>query len=125
MLACQRPRKRKVEPIKYVDGKEICVQRTASGRREYKKRTNDMWSRQRGICPICTKLMHSWEATFEHEDGRGAGKHDDRIWKKVDICDDSGAVIEVIKTPYNFAVHGMCNSEKGSKRMTLSREGEI
>ncbi len=118
MLACQKPRKRKVEPIQvFSDGRETCNTETAEGAREYKRRTEEMRIRQRELCPICTFYLSKDEATFDHEFPRrmGGGFTDDRIWK----VDEEGN-----KMPLNFAVHGYCNRSKGSQRLVLSRSGE-
>ena len=81
------------------DGKEICDQTTA-GRREYVRRTAAMQERQNNLCAHCGKPMYV--PCFDHENGRGAGKHDDRI--------------EVEGIWQNAALHWTCNSERGSKR---------
>lgn len=89
-------------------GREVC-QDTAEGNREYKRRTMEMRTRQRNICPVCTRFMHEDDTTFDHEipRGHGGGSRDDRIW----IVDEEGNMM-----PRNFATHGWCNSERGSKR---------
>lgn len=108
MLDCQKPRKRKADPIRYPNGKggpEICVMLTASGRREYKRRTEEMWMRQGGLCSICKRPIRLEEAQFEHQDGRGfnGGHRDDRT--------------EINGQPYNSAACGWCNVEKASVRL--------
>jgi hypothetical protein len=105
MLACFRT-KRKREPIKTLrDGRQVCDLKTASGLREYKRRTEFMWLRQEGICSICIEPLRLDEATFEHDDGRGhgGGHRDDRT--------------EINGEPYNHAVHGFCNVRKASVRL--------
>lgn len=113
MLAIYKKQfKRNLEPVKTRrNGNEVCNLDTCYGRRDYKRRVKAMWERQHGWCAICGWWMKLEEATFEHEDLRGAGRHDDRI--------------EVDGKPKNFAVHGLCNGQKGSKRLVLSREREI
>lgn len=117
MLACYKT-KRKREAVKvYPYGREVCED-NAAGLREYKRRIQEMSERQCDICPICSRRMSELDRTFEHEDLRGMGgaRRDDRIWKE----DEDGN-----KIPVNFAVHWTCNGVKGSRRIQLSREGEI
>jgi len=99
------PLRRKREPVKvFPDGREVCNIGTAEGRRIYQGRIDDMWNRKHGLCRICCSPMGLFQATFDHEDGRGMnGSHrDDRIVKD--------------GKPYNGAVHLKCNLEKGSRR---------
>lgn len=102
MLAIyQKQFKRKKESVRiYPGGREVCAE-TPLGRREYRRRTEEMWARQNGICSICNRPMRMEEATFEHDDCRGmAGSHrDDRT--------------EIDGKPYNSAAHGLCNVKKG------------
>lgn len=86
------------------DGREVCNLKTVAGDREYKRRTFEMRTRQRNLCAICHSFMDEDDTTFEHEDLRGMGgaRRDDRI--------------VIAGKPNNFAVHGKCNGEKGSKR---------
>src|SRR4051812_40334634 len=86
---------------KYPDGREIC-QNNAKGLAEYRRRTQEMTEQQNWKCCLCGKDMCS-TMTFDHFNGRGAGKRDDRI------VDDNGL-------PMNGAAHAMCNSLRGSKR---------
>ena len=77
--------KRELPHVKvFPDGREVCQTRLdkpegAEGRAEYKRRKKAMWERQKGICclygflPSCPGKLLLKEATFEHEDGRGAG----------------------------------------------------
>lgn len=87
------------------DGKERCLDNDA-GRREYALRRNAMAERQNWICGCgCGNRMVSYpgsvfSVTFEHVDGRGAGRRDDRI--------------EIDGTPYNKAFSWSCNIRAGS-----------
>jgi hypothetical protein len=73
-----------------------------------------MWERQDGICcfygfiPECPGRLMLREATFDHENKRGAGKRDDRI----ELPD--GRWI-------NGAAHLQCNNAVGSKRIPYNR----
>jgi len=87
--------------ITYDDGREVCQENTA-GRREYRRRTLAMRDRQGELCARCGEWMSEADTTFDHENGRGGGKRDDRI--------------EVDGERQNAALHGKCNHEKGSKR---------
>lgn len=91
--------------MRYKDGREVCCD-TPAGKTEYGLRTAAMVERQDKRCPLCLKFLSVSAATFEHEAGRGMGAahRDDRI------VDASG-------NPINAAVHGNCNTEKGSKRL--------
>ena len=104
------PRKREVVNgvIKY-SGREVCDD-TAAGRAEYKRRVEAMWERQNGLCglrisPLCPGRIELTEATFEHQDGRGAGgsKRDDRIMRD--------------GKPYNLAACWWCNGAKSSRSL--------
>jgi hypothetical protein len=108
-------------PVKVMrDGREICAKGIdAAGREgaaEYKSRTRKMWTRQKGICclygycPDCPGPMALEEATFDHEDGRGGGRRDDRI----ELPDG---------TWINGACHGPCNGWKGSRRIDYNAAG--
>lgn len=101
---------REPEPVHiYPDGREICNKLTAAGKREYRRRVGVMVARQNcrccleGFIPECTGYLKSSEALFEHENGRGGGKQDDRI----ELPD--GRRI-------NGAAHALCNQIKGSRR---------
>ena len=112
--------KRELPPVKvYPDGREVCETRMdhpegAEGRAEYKRRKKAMWDRQKGICclygflPECPGKMELKQATFEHEDGRGGGKRDDRI----SLPDG---------TWINGVSHLLCNSLKGSRHIPFNR----
>jgi len=82
-----KPRHSKVPVVKQPepfcttkDGREICDS-TPAGRREYDNRKGRMWHRDKGICYLCFQYLTLEESTFDHRDGRGGGKHDDRIAK--------------------------------------------
>lgn len=88
--------------IVHPDGREVCDTRTARGRAEYQRRRRAMFVRQGGICSWCNLPMRLSSCTFDHSNGRGSNKQDDRI--------------EIGGKPYNSAMHMMCNYDKGSKR---------
>jgi hypothetical protein len=103
MLTCQRPPRRKREPIKtFPDGKQVCDVTTAEGLRQYKARKVEMWMRQERRCPLCDLWINSNAIEFDHQIPRGAGNQDDRI--------------EVDGMWQNAAVHHRCNTRKGSTR---------
>lgn len=83
----------------YPDGREVC-QETAAGKREYEDRRTISWTKQKGLCALCGEWLHPIEATTDHIKPRGMGgaRRDDRQ--------------ENIQ-----AVHALCNSAKGSKRL--------
>ena len=89
----------------YLDGREVCNMETAAGREEYRNRVRLMLRRQNGKCCNCQKPLYSGHATFEHENGRGAAKQDDRI--------------EINGLPVNGASHDVCNVLRGSKRTPI------
>jgi hypothetical protein len=92
----------------FSDGREICNKLTVTGRREYRWRVEAMRLRQKGRCclegyiPECPGALLASEATFEHENGRGGGRQDDRI--------------EVNGRWQNGAAHALCNHIKGSRK---------
>ena len=112
--------KRELPHVKvFPGGREVCQTRLdhpegAEGRAEYKRRKEAMWKRQKGICclygflPECPGKLEIKLATFEHEDGRGGGKRDDRI----SLPDG---------TWINGVSHLMCNSLKGSRHIPFNR----
>ena len=112
--------KRELPHVKvFPDGREVCQTRLdhpegAEGRAEYKRRKKAMWERQKGICclygflPECPGKLLLKLATFEHEDGRGGGKRDDRI----SLPDG---------TWINGVSHLMCNSLKGSRHIPFNK----
>lgn len=93
------------------DGREVCNDRTKAGTNEYKRRRHEMWRRQKGLCCLCGEYIIEGQETFEHTDGRGSGgsRRDDRI------VDDDGSWM-------NGAAHQKCNSTKGSRRITGSKD---
>jgi hypothetical protein len=93
------------------DGKEVCNLKHPEGWAEYKYRILLMWLRQDGICCNCRLELKLSEATFEHEDGRGAGRRDDRIA----IFDEEGRFVRHL----NGASHSGCNRKRGSRRTEL------
>lgn len=103
--------------IYYPDGREVCNTRTVAGNREYKRRTLQMVERQNHICclygisPVCHPrgLLLGYIPTFEHENGRGGGKRDDRT----ELPDG---------TWINGAAHVQCNQWKGSRRIPYNSE---
>lgn len=94
------------------DGKEICNPATPGGMFEYAWRVLLMWVRQDGRCCNCREELSLSESTFEHEDGRGAGKRDDRIA----IFDPKSGRLE---RHQNGASHGWCNTKRGSRRTPI------
>lgn len=84
----------------YPDGRQVCLD-TDKGQAEYKRRTLEMAERQNWIC---IRNPHRIDGpTFDHANGRGAGKQDDRIW------DEFGR-------PMNGCSCWLCNGMAGSKR---------
>lgn len=79
----------------------------------YRSRTLRMLKRQNGQCclyghsPMCPGRLREEDASFEHENGRSAGKRDDRIEK-------NGRLI-------NGAAHVICNIWKGSRRVRYNQ----
>lgn len=105
----------KPEAVKVLaGGREVCS-KTVEGWAEYVRRRNTMRRRQKDCCAICGFRMSHVEAEFDHENGRGGGKRDDKIWTPEGL-------------PLNAAVHRWCNSLRGSKRtpyqfqVTITRE---
>lgn len=98
----------------YRDGREVCRRDTIVGRALYRGRTLDMLKRQKGrcclefYCPTCTGFLKKEEASFEHEDGRGGGKRDDRI-----VLPDGRWI--------NGAAHVLCDGWKGSRFIDYNR----
>lgn len=116
-LAFPKPKDVRVvhEPVRTMpDGRDICDLNISAGRVEYKRRTEEMRMRQYGICcleghaPMCPGGLRKEDATFEHENGRGGGKRDDRT----QLAD--GRWI-------NGAAHMACNYWKGSVRIDYNR----
>jgi hypothetical protein len=117
----EKPKSRR-SPRKYLDddgvyrlpdGKEVCDLTSKKGRDEYELRKSQMHERQAlicclyGHCPTCPGRLRRAEAMFEHEDGRGAGRQDDRTEKTV-----KGVTVWI-----NGVAHPYCNSWKGSRRI--------
>jgi hypothetical protein len=123
-LAFPKPKDKRVsqfEAFKVMpDGREICfthgrVKQSLKGRVEYRRRVSLMHRRQGGRCclehyaPMCPGVLILAQATFEHENGRGGGKRDDRI----ELPD--GRWI-------NGAAHFLCNQWKSSRRLNYNRD---
>lgn len=104
----------------FADGREICNQLTKAGRDEYKRRKDVMHERQDGVCilhghaPDCSGRLRKAEAMFEHQNGRGGGKQDDRI----EVLDKKTGAMK----PQNGVAHPECNSWKGSRRIAYHDE---
>lgn len=94
----------------YRSEREICNPATPEGKAEYKWRILLMWVRQEGLCCDCREPLRLKEATFEHENGRGGGKRDDRIAIYIE-----GKFIR----HQNGAAHLWCNSQRGSRRTPI------
>lgn len=98
----------------FSDGREVVKRTTAASKREYRRRTLEMWRRQGGRCclegyaPMCSGTLGVREATFEHECSRSGGKRDDRI-----VLPDG--------TWINGAAHDVCNQWKGSRYIDYNR----
>lgn len=103
-----KPKKRKVQPkfLKKNDGRVVCNLKSAAGARQYIAYLDQMWLRDNGECCICHKYVNFVEATFEHTDLRSGGRRDDRP----EYTKPNGEGIR------NGVAHGLCNSQKGSKR---------
>ena len=113
-LAFPKPKdiKKQPEAVKvFASGREVCNLRVKAGADEYQRRKLAMWDRQGRRCAlqithICKQRQGRWlvtDVTFDHSNGRGAGKQDDRI--------------EVNGVQQNAAVCHWCNCDKGSRRM--------
>lgn len=105
-----RPNDIKHEPVTvrvHRDGREVCNMLTAAGKVEYGRRIALMAERQKNICCLfgfvkeCPGSLLGYHPTFEHENGRGGGKQDDRV--------------EVDGHWLNGAAHLLCNHIKGSR----------
>lgn len=90
----------------FPDGREKLNLKTVEGANEYHRRKWEMRGRQNDICCLygfiegCPGYLKPCDTSFEHEDGRGAGKQEDRISKD--------------GRNYNGASHFICNGKKGS-----------
>jgi hypothetical protein len=116
-LAVPKPKKRRAKWITiYADGREKLNLKTVEGANEYHDRKWKMRDRQNFICCLfgfiadCPGYMKPCDTSFEHEDGRGAGKQDDRIEKD--------------GKPYNGASHFLCNTIKGSRFIDFNKRLE-
>ena len=96
----------------YPDGREVCND-TAEGLELYARRRIDMARRQGWKCAISGQMMcvdqGYWNSvSFDHQNGRGGGKRDDRIWDKngnpmnAAVCYGSNIVKGSKRTPYQF-----------------------
>ena len=117
MFPKPKDKKKVREPMKvFPDGREILDLKTKAGSDEYQRRKLAMWERQGRRCAlqitdICKQRQGRWskdDITYDHENGRGAGKQDDRIL----VMRDGKLVWQ------NSAVCWFCNSAKGSRRMS-------
>jgi|ERR1700677_239476 len=122
-LAIPRPSEMKKEvEVEHVfrDGRTKINQLCKAGRDLYQSRKRIMWERQDGKCclyghfPEClgnrpgrNGRIPFTECVFEHENGRGGGKQDDRIEAMKD-----GKLVK-----QNGASCPFCNSRKGSRRI--------
>lgn len=100
--------KRKAQPkfLKKNDGRVVCNLKSVAGKRQYQDWIMEMWYRDAYACCICHLDLAFEEATFEHTDLRSGGRRDDRP----EYTKPNGEVIR------NGVAHGICNSQKGSKR---------
>lgn len=83
----------------YPDLREVC-QETTAGKREYARRRAHASFLQSHLCAICEEYMPEDDRTLDHKQPRGMGgaRRDDRQ--------------ENLQ-----AVHAICNTQKGSKRL--------
>lgn len=105
MLAIYKTKSPRRFPVETMpDGRQLCDLSTAEGLREYKRRTQEMVTRQDELCAICGP-DYVGQLVFDHALGRGHGgaHRDDRI------LDESGQWM-------NAALCNNCNGRKGSKR---------
>jgi hypothetical protein len=111
--------KKKPEAVKvFPNGREICNIKCKTGLDEYLRRKRIMWERQNKKCglqiaPQCKERQGRLlidECTFDHDNGRGGGKQDDRIEKP---NPETGKM-----EPVNHAVCWWCNSLKGSRPLS-------
>jgi hypothetical protein len=93
------------------DGKEVCNVAIPEGYAEYHWRVMLMWIRQEGVCCNCRLPLALKAATFEHQNGRGAAKRDDRIA----LYDEEGRFVCHI----NGASCAQCNRNRGSRRTDI------
>lgn len=83
------------------NGQEICSP-TPAGKKEYRRRTLAMRTRQNELCRWCGKWMSETDCTFDHEEGRTVGRRDERIFAN--------------GRKQNAALHFICNGLRGSSR---------
>jgi hypothetical protein len=74
MFTIPKPPKRS-KPVVRKGGREVV------GKVEFKRRREQAWDRDRGICILCGLFVALEEATAEHIEtrGMGGGKRDDRL----------------------------------------------
>lgn len=93
--------RKKPEAVKVMrDGREVCNLNCTAGREEYFRRRRVAWETQGKICALCGLRLNWKDAVSDHKEprGMGGGSRDDRQ--------------ENIQ-----AVHGLCNTQKGSRRL--------
>ena len=106
---------REPEVIHYPEGphgREVINLSLPEGKAEYRRRVEEMWKRQKGICclyghiPNCPGRLKLELACFEHEGGRGMGaaRRDDRL-----VLPDGRWL--------NGAAHYRCNRARGSSHI--------
>lgn len=123
-LMWPKPKDQKDKPKKpairiFKDGREVCDLLTKAGRDEYFRRIRAMWERQGRRCSLegmvkeCPGYLSISEATFDHDEGRGhgGGHRDDRI--EIPDAKAEGGMRKI-----NSACHPLCNSLKGSVRLS-------
>lgn len=88
--------------FRYPDGREVCQITSKRGMDEYLRRKRVAWEAQKKICPLCSQPLRWADATVDHINPRkmGGSARDDRQ--------------ENVQ-----AVHGLCNTAKGSRRITF------
>lgn len=119
------PKKKPEAVRKFAGDREVCNLLTKAGRDIYMDRIRQMWERQGRRCYLeslvaeCPGRLSIREATFDHDEGRGMGGgcQDDRI----EVPDGRGGMV-----PVNGAAHALCNSLKGSVRLSrLLEYGDV
>lgn len=90
----------------YPNQREVCCN-IPKGLIEYKRRRDEMYERDRGVCCLCGLFILPSDCTFEHTGGRGSNGHrrDDR-------------------TEFNGVAHLACNIKQGSRRNHKSQMDE-
>lgn len=96
---CQIKKTPEVEHT-FRDGRTKINQNTKAGRDLYQERKRIAWEEQKRLCGICHQPLRWTDSTVDHKNprGMGAGKIDDRQSNLQ-------------------AVHGICNTLKGSRRI--------